>query len=99
MGCKPKTRLLDLLESHTGGNVLERIVQPKPATLPSTQVSQTNLTHKKRKQDQKGKEVIEERKTSHLRKSRPREGASKLGSCRQGPPMTNKLKSQPECPP
>ena len=36
MGCKPKTRLLDLLESHAGGNVLERVVQPKPATLPFT---------------------------------------------------------------
>ena len=33
---KPKMSLLDLLESHVGGNVLEKAVQPKPTSLSST---------------------------------------------------------------
>ena len=59
---KPKMSLLDLLESHAGRNALEKAVQLKPATLPSTQVSQIDPADKKRKWDQKGKEVMEERR-------------------------------------
>ena len=38
MGLQRKTRmsLLGLLESHAGGNILEKAIQPKPPTLPPT---------------------------------------------------------------
>ena len=46
---KMRTSLFDLLESHTGVNMPEKAIQAKLPTLPSTQVSQTNPTDKKRK--------------------------------------------------
>ena len=60
--CKPKTSLLDLLESYVRGNAPKTAVQPKPTTLPSTKFFQTDLADKKRKRDSKGKEVMEERR-------------------------------------
>ena len=52
-----------MLESHAGGNILEKAVQPKPSTLPPTQVSQPDPVDKKKIQEQKGKEVTKERRS------------------------------------
>ena len=57
---KTRSSLLDLLESHTGGNVPEKAIQPKPPTPPSGQVPQVDPLNKKRKRNQKAKEVMEE---------------------------------------
>ena len=56
---KSKTSLLELLESHARGMVHEVAIQTRPPTLP-THSSQPNLTNKKRKQDQNGKDIVEE---------------------------------------
>ena len=40
----------------------KKAIQAKLPTLPPTQVSQLDFTDKKRKQDQKGKEVVEKRR-------------------------------------
>lgn len=90
--CIPKTSLLNLLESYAGGNAPEKAVQPKPTTLSSTQVSQIDPTDKKRKRDQKGKEVMEERRNLPLKEVESQRGARRPGSCRR---VTNKLKSRP----
>ena len=60
--CKPRTSFFDLLESQAEGNVPEKAVQPKPSNLPPTQVSQPELADKKRKRDQKGTKIMEERR-------------------------------------
>lgn len=57
---KPKTSLLELLESHARGTVHEVAVQTKPPTPPS-QTFQLDPIDKKRKRDQKGKDVVEEK--------------------------------------
>ena len=59
---KSRSSLLNLLESHAGGNVPKKAIQTKPSTPPFTQASQLDLANKKRKMDQKGKEVVEEGK-------------------------------------
>ena len=48
--------------------------KPKLATLPSTQVSQTDLVDNKRKRDQEGKEVMEERKNLPLKEVEAQRG-------------------------
>ena len=42
--------------------MLEKAIQTKPLTPPSTQASQLDLVDKKRMRGQKGKEVVEEGK-------------------------------------
>ena len=59
---KTRSSLLDLLESHARGNMLEKAIQTKPLTPPSAQASQLDLVDKKRMRDQKGKKVVEEGK-------------------------------------
>ena len=71
---KMRTSLLGFLESHTGGNVPKKAVQPKPPALPSTQTSQLNLADKKRKRDPKGKEVLEERRNLPSKEAEPQRG-------------------------
>ena len=84
---KTITSLLDLLESHAGGNVPEKVVQAKIPTLPPTQVSQPDPTDKKRKRDQKGKKVVEERRNLPSKEAKPKEGANMPGSCKRDPPV------------
>ena len=57
---KAKTSLLELLESHAGGNALEVAIQTKPPSPPPSQASQVDPADKKRKRDPKDKEVVEE---------------------------------------
>ena len=71
---KMRTSLLDLLESHAGGNVPKKVVQVKLPTLPPTQVLQLDPANKKRKRDQKGKEVVEERKNLPPKEVGPHKG-------------------------
>ena len=52
----------------------EKAVQSKPPTLPSTHTSQPDHADKKRKQDQKGNEVIEERKTTSTKEAEVQRG-------------------------
>ena len=52
------------MESHTRGNAFEKAVQSKPFALPSTQTFQLEPADKKGKRDQKGKEVMDERRKS-----------------------------------
>lgn len=59
---KQKTSLLELLESHAEGSVPEVAIQTKPPTPFPTHTSEPNPANKKRKWDQKGKDVVEEGK-------------------------------------
>ena len=77
---KMRTSLLDLLESHAGGNVPKKVVQVKLPTLPPTQVLQLDPANKKRKRDQKGKEVVEERKNLPPKEVEPYKGGDMPGS-------------------
>nr|POE71579.1 hypothetical protein CFP56_12804 [Quercus suber] len=72
---KAKTSLLELLESHAGGNVPEVAIQTKPLTPPPTKTSQPDPTDKKRKWDQKGKDVVEEGRGIPLKETEPWKGA------------------------
>ena len=71
---KTRTNLLDLLESHVGGNMPEKAFHAKLSILPFTQVPQLDPAEKKRKRDQKGKEVMEERKNLPPNKAEPQRG-------------------------
>ena len=71
---KTRTSLLDLLESHVGGNMLEKAIQAKLSILPFTQVPQLDPAEKKRKRDEKGKEVMEERKNLPPKEAKPQRG-------------------------
>ena len=73
--CKTRTSLLDLLESHAGGNVHKVAIQAKPPTPPPSQASQIDPTDKKRKWDQKGKKVVEEGKGLPAREVESQKGA------------------------
>jgi len=55
--------------------MLEKAVQPKPSTPHSSQVHQVNPLDKKRKRDQKGKEVVEEGRGFSSKKFEPQKGA------------------------
>lgn len=59
---KPKTSLLELLESHAGGSVPEVAVQTRPPTPFPTYTSQPKLAEKKRKRDRESNDVVEEGK-------------------------------------
>ena len=72
---KTGSSLLDLLESHVGGNVPEKAIQTKPSTPPNTQAPQPNPTDKKMKRDQKCKEVMEEGKDLPSKEAEPQKGA------------------------
>lgn len=52
--------ILELLESHAGGSVPEVAVQTKPPTSLLAHTSQPDPAEEKRKQDRKGKDVVEE---------------------------------------
>ena len=62
--------------------MLEKTVQTKPPTPLSAQVSQLDLANKKRKQDQNGKEVVDERKGHPSKEAKPQKG-SKLAKTTQ----------------
>ncbi|KAL0001256.1 hypothetical protein SO802_015037 [Lithocarpus litseifolius] len=72
---KSKRSLLKLLESHAGGTVLKVAIQTKPPTPPPAQTSQPNPTDKKRKRDQKGKDVVEEGRGIPPKEPEPQKGA------------------------
>ena len=72
---KTRLSLLDLLESHAGGNMLEKTIQTKPLTPHLSQVPLAYPNDKKRKRDQKEKEVIEEVKGFLSRDIEPLKGA------------------------
>ena len=57
---KSKTSLLELLESHVGGTVLEVAIQTRPPTPLPAHCSQPNPADNKRKRDRKGKDIVEE---------------------------------------
>ena len=61
---KPRSTLQELLESQAGGNAPKKANQSKPPALPSVQASQPELADRKRKRDQKRKEVMDERRRS-----------------------------------
>lgn len=52
--------ILEIFESHAGGSVPEVAVQTKPPTSLPAHTSQPDSTEEKRKQDRKGKDVVEE---------------------------------------
>ena len=68
---KTRLSLLDLLESHVGGNVLETAIQTKSPTPTFAQVPHPDPAYKKRKWDYKGKEVVEERKDLPSKEAEP----------------------------
>ena len=72
---KPKIGLLELLESHTGGFVLEVSIQTQPLTPLLVHTSPSELADKKRKHDKKGKEVAEEGKVIPSKDLEPQKGA------------------------
>ena len=72
---KTRSSLLDLLESHAGGNMPKKAIQTKPPTPPNTQAPQHDPVDKKRKRDQKGKEVMEEGKGLPSKEVEPQKGA------------------------
>lgn len=57
---KPKMSLFQLMESITWETAHEVVAQTKPLTPPPTHTSQLVPEDKKRKRDQKGKDVVEE---------------------------------------
>ena len=57
--CKKKACLLELLESHVGGFTPEVAVQPRSPTPFPTHTSPFKQPEKKRKGENKGKEVSE----------------------------------------
>ena len=68
---KAKRSLLELLESHEGGIVLEVAIQTKPSTPLLAQTSQPDPADKKRKRDLKGKDVAEEGEVIPSKKPEP----------------------------
>ena len=57
--CKARSSLQELLESQAGGNALGKAAQTKLPTPPPTQSLRSNPANRKRKREQKGKEVVE----------------------------------------
>ena len=89
---KTRSSLLDLLESHAGGYMPVKAIQTKPLTPSSTQASQPDPTDKKKKRDQKGKEVVEEGKGLPSKEGEPQKGAKAaktihIGSSSEGSMM------------
>ena len=72
---KPKTSLLELLESHARRLVPEVAVQTRPPTPLPTHTSQLEPTDKKRKWDWKGKDVVEEGEVVPSKELEPQKGA------------------------
>ena len=62
------------MESQARGNTPEE-VQPKTFALPPAQTSQLDLADKKRKPDQKGKEVMDERRKSPSKEAEAQKGS------------------------
>ena len=62
------------MESQAGGKASEKANQSKPPAFPSTQTSQPKPADKKRKRDQKGKEVMDDRRKSLSRKVEAQRG-------------------------
>ena len=58
--CKSKTSLFELFESYAGGMVPEVAIQTRPPTLLPVHSSQPDLVNKKRKQNWKDKDIVEE---------------------------------------
>lgn len=54
--------MLELLESHAEGSMPEVAIQTKPPTPFPTHTFEPNPANKKRKWDQKGKDIVEEGK-------------------------------------
>ena len=57
---KSKTSLLELFKSYAGGTVPEMAIQTRPSTPLPAHSSQPDLTNKKRKQNRKDKDIVEE---------------------------------------
>ena len=62
------------MESHARGNAFEKAVHSKPLALPATQTFQSELADKKRKRNQNGKEVMDERRTSPSKEAEAQRG-------------------------
>ena len=62
------------MESWAGGNASEKANQSKPPALPSTQTFQLEPADKKRKWDQKGKKVMDERRRSPSKEAEAERG-------------------------
>ena len=63
------------MESQVRGNTPEKAVQAKTSSLPPTQTSQLDLVDKKRKWDQKGKKVMDERRKSPSKEVEAQKGS------------------------
>lgn len=57
---KTKTSLLELLKSYAGGSIPKVAIQTRPPTPLPLHTSPSESADKKRKQDKKGKKVVEE---------------------------------------
>ena len=71
---KSKISFLELLESYVGGTVPKVVIQTKPPTPLLAQTSQPDPVDKKRKQDQKGKDVVEEGRGIPTKEPEPHKG-------------------------
>ena len=69
----------------------KKVVQTKLSILPPTLVLQPNLANKKRKRDQKGKEVVEERKNLPPKEVEPYKGGDMPGSRKKDLPVNELL--------
>ena len=56
---KPRTGLLEVMESQSGSKALEKTTQSKLPPLLPTQPLRSNLADHKKKRDQKSQEVVE----------------------------------------
>ena len=72
------TNLLELLESHAGGSVLEVPIQTQPLTPLPSYTSSLEQPEKKRKRDRKGKEVTEEGEAVPSKDLEPKKGQKLL---------------------
>jgi len=68
---KPKTSLLELLESHVVGSVPEVAIQTRPPTPLLVHTSVLEPTNKKRKWDRKGNDVVEKGKVISSKELEP----------------------------
>ena len=97
---KPKIGLLELLESHAGGFVLEVSIQTQPSTPLLVHTSPSELVDKKRKHDKKGKEVAEEGKVIPSKDLEPQKGAKiAKGAQRKSSGEGTILERVPDCRP
>ena len=73
--CKPRASLLEVMESQVGGKAPEVVAQTKLPPLPTPHDPQQKIYDKKRKREQEGKEVVEERRGGLPKEMEPQKWA------------------------